>query len=1014
MDEPLDGHVRSDQVPVTRARVTADAASHRQPSPAIAGRRRTTNPDETGARLSPNRLNELHQPLQAFDNDGESATNVNDRLAFDRGSECPAGIESEWIATAGIGWAGIAISRKEARESDRSTCRSTMKLRKTESRDMIRNRTHRPRPSMTRDKTATARARTSLVSLAVSRLISLVALVSAIAFVHSPARADIETVYVIQMSHADVGFDAPPAEMFQRNHDRTVAALDLADQYPDFHWTIETAYQLEGFLTRAKGSDLIRLRDRLIEGRFDYCGQYTNVHSGNCGAREFDYLMEPGKRFAAQLGVSADTAMLDDVPGFSFAMPRVLQAAGMKYAVLGANDFIAGKPDIPFADRPFWWESRDGSRVLCWLTYGSYIEGHFDFGLTSLNNAYPKVTAIIDEFEQAGYPYDSILVMRGSDDEIPNSVMPELANQWNATYASPKIKLATADQFFEHLLDTYGDVFPTYTGDASGMWESVTMVTPATTAVVRKSRERLPDLEALWQVIAAGGGGGKAYPDNRFHTAWKAALIFDEHSGGGFGWPGLLTAKQVREENRQFATIARKVQTLTQKLENDALDIAAPTLVPAGETNLVLINPGDSAFEGVIEVDCPGPHPDDFRLVDPNGGPDPVFRWMNVNRTAIAIRTDIPANGWRRFQIEGGGSTPPHPTWKAGTSISIGDLELTLDQGLGTAISLTDRANSIDWLDQSSEHKFGGIEQATNLEAYFGAWRHMNPESVRFRAEDGDVSVFRRIQVFNRNDELIREYRVFEDEIRVDVQITLRRGQLPFVPWDDHSHHYSVNFPANLLPPTSLHVDGPDGWFQPGPESMPGTGLGHFGVSTGARIEDANGRWMSITSVDSPMVDLGEMNESALPEIETDENGLGWKLVRHADLSEVKGGAHKQMYPEPGFPEDVEYWFRIRFGEANHTPPDRGVLHRDIAPPLTAWVEKEGGAAAGVGDDGQRPMTKKIQIGGGIPLIGPIFGDPPGTEYVYVWGGFVPMSRVWTDLDADENPVADQTLTSAH
>ena len=138
-----------------------------------------------------------------------------------------------------------------------------------------------------------------------------------------PAAAEIETLYVIQHSHADVGFDAPPSVMFQRNHDRTVAALDLADQYPDFRWTVETSYQLEGFLENATQQNLDRLKDRLAEERFTFGANYTNLHSGLCGQREFETLLLPGEGFAAQLGAEPNTVLLNDVPGFTVAMPRL-------------------------------------------------------------------------------------------------------------------------------------------------------------------------------------------------------------------------------------------------------------------------------------------------------------------------------------------------------------------------------------------------------------------------------------------------------------------------------------------------------------------------------------------------------------------------------------------------------------------------------------------------------------------------------------------------------------------
>lgn len=751
----------------------------------------------------------------------------------------------------------------------------------------------------------------------------------------STAQADIETLYVIQMSHADVGFNAPPLTMQQRNHDRTVAALNVADQRPAFRWTIETTYQLEGFVDRASQSDINRLRTLLQNGRFTYGANYTNLHSGLCGEAEYNRLVDPAIEFAKVLGVNANTALLDDVPGFTTATPRVLADHGIPYAVLGPNDFIGGKPDIPLNERVFWWQGRDGSRVLSWMAYGSYIEGYFDWGLSNITNARIWIPQRVAEFEDAGYPFDAVMVLRAADDEFPTTAMVDLANEWNAS-ESIQIKLATPSEFFEYILNTYGDVFPTYEGDASGMWESVSMVTPATHARVRRARSMLPDVEAMWQAIADAGGGEA--PVTEILEAYKLAMVFNEHAGGGMGWPGLLTEEEIREENEQFVAGALLCQARTEKLRDRALKRAAGAVADPVEPELVVFNPRGEAFDGVLVVDAPGGLPSDLRLVDPDGGPDATFRWLNDERASLAIDAAVAVGEWERWRLESGGDTPPPPAWVETDRISAGPLELVLESNMGTALSLIDSERGIDWLAQPGVHAFGGIEQATNLEAFVNVWREMNPRPVTLRAETDPVALFKRIQVLDARGSVIREYRLYESERRMDVRITVRTSDLPFVPYEDHSHHYMVAFPMNLALPTTFHISSPDGWVQPGVESLPGSALGHFGTSTGARLVGSNGRWTSITSCDSPMVDLGEMTEGAVETIETDEYGMGWKLRRHADLSEVRGGARVPMEAEPGMPDATEYVFVIRFGEANDTPPTLERMRRDISPPFATWV----------------------------------------------------------------------------
>jgi hypothetical protein len=243
----------------------------------------------------------------------------------------------------------------------------------------------------------------------------------------------------------------------------------------------------------------------------------------------------------------------------------------------------------------------------------------------------------------------------------------------------------------------------------------------------------------------------------------------------------------------------------------------------------------------------------------------------------------------------------------------------------------------IEWIDSSGPHLFGGLEKGTDTQVFWGLWQPVSLSEVSIQTESPSA-VFRSIRVVDASGEVLAEYRLFDHETRIDANIFLRCSQLPFVPYSQGSLHFAVAFPANLSLPTTLWVDGPGGWFTPGPDSLPGAPFGHFGCANGARLVGAGGRWVSVSSVDSPIVDLGEMDESPLPEIETDETSLTWRLIRHASLTEVSGGAHVPFVAEPGMPDATPFVFRIRFGDVSTTPPADDTYHRDLAPPQAIWI----------------------------------------------------------------------------
>ncbi len=791
---------------------------------------------------------------------------------------------------------------------------------------------------------------------------------------HSPpALAEIETLFVVEFAHADVGFNAPPSVMQERNHERTLLALDLADTYPEYRWVIETGYQLETFLDRASPAEEARLADLLAEGRFEYGANFTNMRTGYVGEEQHHRLVYPALAHGHRLGTEAATVFLDDVPGFTLATPRLLASAGIPYAVLGPNDTFGGEPEIPLSDRAFWWGGRDGSRVLTWRTHGSYAEGYVEWGMLNLATMEHKVPRRIAEFEAAGYPYDAVLVCRAFDDHMPNWSMVKLARDWNAVHETPRVRIATAREFFEHMEATYGDTFPTYSGDAAGQWEDVTTVTPVSTAWVRQARSALPGLEALrahLDLVEA-----LPYPHASLAEAWKHTLVFDEHSGGGMGWPGLNPVEAVRQENREFVAIARRAHEIVEEVGDEALATFAPGRVPEGERGIVVVNPLGTAFEGVIEVDCGASQPPETRIVDPSSGEDALFRWTRKDRSALAFRAKMPARGWARWRVTRDGPPLEAPLWSQGDRLTAGDLELVLDPRTGTGRELIDHARRFDWIASADGRGLGGIERGENLEVFFGITHPADPRPVEIRVEEAGP-LFRRAIVCDRDLDFVREYRLFADDTRVDLTLYLRRSALPFVPFEIHSHHYGVHFPGNLVPPTLLAIDGPDGLFRPGPESLPGASLAHFGHATGGILSGTAGRWMAVSSPDAPILDLGEMHGAPLSELENDETTLTAKLIRHADEGMVLGGEVLEIEAEPGTADWMRFRFHVRFGDAAARPPARETFRRDVAPAMATWVE-EGRGDAGLAPSGtffglegvaQVVAAKRAEIGRALVL----------------------------------------------
>ncbi len=76
-----------------------------------------------------------------------------------------------------------------------------------------------------------------------------------------------------------------------------------------------------------------------------------------------------------QFGIPITTAFQNDVPGFTWAYPRILAGSQVKYLVTGLNLFIGGGNNLGPGKNPFYCVGPNGSRVLTWFAYDSYMEG---------------------------------------------------------------------------------------------------------------------------------------------------------------------------------------------------------------------------------------------------------------------------------------------------------------------------------------------------------------------------------------------------------------------------------------------------------------------------------------------------------------------------------------------------------------------------------------------------------------------------------------------------------------
>ena len=230
----------------------------------------------------------------------------------------------------------------------------------------------------------------------------------------------------------------------------------------------------------------------LREGRISLAAAFANMHSGLIGDEEINRLAYSAEGFRKRFSVPIEVAIQNDVPGFSWAYPRVFAGSGVKYLITGLNLFIGGGNNFGVRNTPFYWRGPDGSRILTFFTYESYVEGH-RWNLTrrvpieELEKTVPRRLAWL---EQNGYPYDTYLLMASvgdNADPMHAFYVLEKMREWNRRHPELPMQMATPETYFTYVLEKYGDKFKQFSGDATGHWELVKLGSPEVAARMRET-----------------------------------------------------------------------------------------------------------------------------------------------------------------------------------------------------------------------------------------------------------------------------------------------------------------------------------------------------------------------------------------------------------------------------------------------------------------------------------------------------------------------------------------------
>ncbi|MGA2533724.1 MAG: glycoside hydrolase family 38 C-terminal domain-containing protein [Candidatus Aminicenantales bacterium] len=502
-----------------------------------------------------------------------------------------------------------------------------------------------------------------------------------------------------------------------------------------------------------------------------------NMPDGEALARQLLY----GKRyFLDRFGFDVTVGWNPDAFGHNWQLPQVLSKAGIRYYV-----FERCAPEKkPF----FWWEGKDGSRVLCHVPQGWYLVNLKD-GLNEVLKDASTQTPVKDflvlygEGDHGGGPRDSdvaAIEKYKNDSNHPRMVFSDPAGYFK------KIEASGVD--FPVVRKELNFIFPAcYT-------------TQAATKKWNRTMESLLLQAERFSALAVAAGFRDYYPERDIDEAWKTTLRNQFHDildGSSIG--------PVYEESGRFY---REAQSRGQR----ALDFSLETILNAADTRgegipLAVFNPLFwSRTEPVTgEVALPK-GTEGVTVLTPDGKPVPVQvleKRADADRTRFRlafIASDVPSFGYRVYRATGAAQPGEMETSGAPVSASASAMEnvffrIAIDPKTGWIKSLYDKRLNKEIFSGPANVLQAIADEPESMSAWElglkGAPENLGTTGATVEVvEKGPVRAVLRVRTPFRHSLFVQDLILYAGLARLDVRMT--------IDWQERNLMIKAAFPLNL------------------------------------------------------------------------------------------------------------------------------------------------------------------------------------------------------------------------
>ena len=353
------------------------------------------------------------------------------------------------------------------------------------------------------------------------------------------------TVWSVGHAHIDLGWLWPVRETRRKGGRTFATALRLIEEYPDYVFGASQP-QLYEWIKQDYPKLYEEVKKAIHSGRWECQGAMwvepdTNVTGGESLVRQCLYGIN---FYRDEFGKEVKNLWIPDVFGYSAALPQIIRKSGVDVFM---TQKMSWNETNTFPHHTFLWEGIDGTRVLT------------HFLPTNTYNCVNSPSEFIEaqkRFIQAG-SQDDFLNLYGIGDGGggPSRSHIERALRMRDTEGSPKLKLSSAESFFDKISTTPAEELPLWCGELYLEFHRGTLTSQALMKLNNRRLERsLRNLEII-------ANTSEEYPTSDLESIWKDTLLNQFHDilpGSSINWV-YKDAHAMSEKN------LNRLETLTEK-----------------------------------------------------------------------------------------------------------------------------------------------------------------------------------------------------------------------------------------------------------------------------------------------------------------------------------------------------------------------------------------------------------------------------------------------------------------